>query len=53
LDEEAIRVVKLLDRFKPGMLSGKAIPIRYTLPVTFRIDTVHPDSRSVPHPSYR
>lgn len=53
LDQEALRVVRMLDNFKPGILSGKPIPIRYTLPIMFRIDTVHPDSRSVPHPSYR
>lgn len=49
LDEEAIRVVKLLDRFKPGMRSGKPIPVRFTLPIRFKTDAAHPGSRMVMH----
>lgn len=53
LDQEALRVTRMLDNFKPGMLSGKPIPIHYILPIMFRIDTAHRESRSVPHSSYR
>jgi periplasmic protein TonB len=37
LDNEAIRVVKTLPRFKPGRQSGIAVPVWFMLPVTFRI----------------
>jgi len=37
-DEEAIRVVKLMDgQWSPGMQNGVAVPVRYTLPVRFTI----------------
>lgn len=35
-DEEAIRAV-LLARFKPGRQRGKAVRVRYVLPITFRL----------------
>ena len=34
-DEEAIRVVKSLPRFKPGKQGGKPVRVGYTVPVTF------------------
>lgn len=37
LDAEAVRVVKTLPRFAPGRQGGKAIPMWYTLPVTFKL----------------
>ena len=36
LDEEAIRVVKSMPRWKPAKQNGKAIKSKFTLPVTFR-----------------
>lgn len=36
-DEEAIRVLKLAPAWQPGMQSGRAVRVRYNLPVTFRI----------------
>jgi protein TonB len=38
LDNEAIRVVRTLPRFKPGRQSGIAVPVWFTLPVTFKIE---------------
>jgi protein TonB len=38
LDNEAIRVVKTLPRFKPGRQSGIAVPVWFMLPVTFKIE---------------
>ncbi len=35
-DEEAIRAVKQA-KFKPGMQRGRAVPVRYTLPITFKL----------------
>lgn len=37
LDAEAIRVVKGMPRWTPGMQDGQAVNVRYTLPVTFRL----------------
>ena len=38
LDEEAIRVVKMLPRFSPARFDGKAVSLWYTLPVTFTLN---------------
>jgi len=38
LDNEAIRVVRTLPRFKPGRQSGIAVPVWFMLPVTFKIE---------------
>ena len=35
-DQEAIRVIKSLPKFKPGRQNGKAVSVWYTLPVTFK-----------------
>ena len=36
-DQEALRVVKKMPRWKPGMQNGKAVKVYYRLPVTFRL----------------
>jgi periplasmic protein TonB len=38
LNDEAIRVVKTLPRFKPGRQAGVAVPVWFTLPVLFKIE---------------
>ena len=35
MDAEAIRVVKAMPRWKPGMQDGKAVAVKYTVPVIF------------------
>lgn len=37
LNAEAVRVIKSMPRWNPGMQNGKAVKVRYTLPVTFRL----------------
>ncbi|PXV64077.1 TonB family protein [Dysgonomonas alginatilytica] len=37
LDEEAIRIVKLMPKWIPGERNGKKIPCPYTLPVLFKM----------------
>lgn len=37
LDAEAVRVVKLLPNFAPGMVDGKPVNVWYTLPVSFKL----------------
>jgi protein TonB len=36
-DEEAIRVVKLMPAWKPGMQNGKCVPVYFTFPVVFSL----------------
>ena len=38
LDMEALRVVKGMPKWTPGRQDGKAVNVRYTLPVTFRLN---------------
>ncbi|WP_243346952.1 energy transducer TonB [Parabacteroides sp. FAFU027] len=35
LDEEAVRIIKTFPKWKPGMQGGKAVPVKYTLPIRF------------------
>ena len=37
-DEEAVRVVESMPRFKPGMQDGEAVRVSYTVPVIFRLE---------------
>jgi periplasmic protein TonB len=36
-DEESLRVVKAMPRWKPGRQSGRAVRVRYNLPITFML----------------
>lgn len=38
IDEEAIRVVKLMPKWKPGKQRGKAVRVAYTLPFKFKLE---------------
>ena len=37
LTKEAIRVVKLMPKWLPGKQNGKAVRVKYVLPITFRL----------------
>lgn len=37
LDKEAVRVMKLMPKWKPGMQNGKTVRVKYSLPVSFRL----------------
>ena len=37
-DEEAIRLVESMPKFKPGMQNGEAVRVSYTIPVIFRLE---------------
>ena len=37
LDKEALRVVKTMPKWKPGKQRGKAVRVKYTVPVTFKL----------------
>ena len=36
-DEEALRVIGLMPKWSPGMQRGKAVRVRYTLPINFKL----------------
>lgn len=37
LDGEALRVVSSMPKWSPGLLGGKAVNTRFTLPIVFRL----------------
>ncbi|HRC95011.1 MAG TPA: energy transducer TonB, partial [Tenuifilaceae bacterium] len=37
LDEEAIRVIKMLPKWKPGKQGGKPVNVWYTVPISFQL----------------
>ena len=37
LDKEALRVIKTMPKWKPGKQRGKAVRVKYTVPVTFKL----------------
>ena len=37
LDKEALRVIQMMPKWKPGKQRGKAVRVKYTVPVTFRL----------------
>ncbi|MBQ8116029.1 MAG: energy transducer TonB [Prevotella sp.] len=38
LDKEAVRVIKNMPKWIPGKLNGQSVKVRYTMPVTFRLN---------------
>ena len=38
LDAEAIRLVKSMPKWKPGMQKGQAVAVKYTMPVLFKLE---------------
>jgi TonB family protein len=39
LDEEAVRVVNAMPKWKPGKEKGKAVKVQFNLPVAYRLDS--------------
>ena len=37
LDAEALRVINAMPKWTPGMQKGKAVRVKYTIPITFRL----------------
>lgn len=37
LDKEAVRVVKAMPNWKPGMKDGVPVKVRYTIPINFKL----------------
>ena len=38
LNAEALRVVSLMPRWKPGMIQGEPVPVNFTLPINFVLE---------------
>ena len=38
LDKEALRIVKKMPRWIPGQQNGRKVKVKYTVPVTFRLN---------------
>ncbi len=36
-DEEALRVIGIMPKWQPGMQRGKAVRVRYTMPINFKL----------------
>jgi len=48
LDNEAVRVIKTLQKFKPGMQNGKPVSVWYSMPITFRLNSIWEVHNNVP-----
>lgn len=38
LDQEALRIIKMMPDWKPGKLNGETVKVKYVFPVTFRVE---------------
>jgi outer membrane biosynthesis protein TonB len=47
-NEEAVRVISAMPKWKPGMQDGKAVAVAYTLPIKFKLEqTKQPEPKGV------
>ena len=51
LDAEAIRVVSMMPEWIPGKQRGKAVAVKYTMPIMFRLDSPAPKEEAASAPS--
>ena len=49
LDAEAVRVVSMMPKWIPGKQRGKAVAVKYTMPIMFRLQTPEPKKEEMPH----
>ena len=38
MDEEAVRIINTMPKWKPGMQRGKTVRVKFTVPVMFRLE---------------
>jgi TonB family protein len=50
LDDEALRVVKLMPVWKPGKNKGKAVACSYNLPIAFKLDQAYKSTKATTVP---
>lgn len=48
LDKEALRITKMFPQWKPGTLKGKAVKVKYTVPVAFKLDKIKEEIPQTP-----
>ena len=49
LNAEAVRVVSIMPNWIPGKQRGKAVAVKYTMPIMFRLQTPEPKKEEMPH----
>jgi TonB family protein len=45
LTDEAMRIVKAMPNWKPGKVNGQAVPVKFTLPLSFKLTHEHKESK--------
>ena len=45
LDKEALRVVKSMPKWKPGVQSGNTVRVKYTVPINFSLRSVKKNTK--------
>ena len=48
LDEEAVRVVKSMPKWEPGKQKGKAVRVKYNVPISFKLTGTKTDGQAAP-----
>ncbi len=48
LDAEAVRIIKAMPKWTPGMQRGKNVNVQYTLPINFRLESDKDDAEFKP-----
>lgn len=48
LDEEALRVVKSMPNWTPGKQKGKAVRVKYNVPISFKLTGTNTDGQAAP-----
>ena len=44
LDKEALRVINQMPKWEPGKVKGQAVPVKYTVPVMFKLSNDNPNT---------
>ena len=44
-DEEAMRVIKSMPKWKPGMMKGEPVPVSYQIPINFKLSEKQPKKK--------
>lgn len=53
LETEAVRVVRLIPKMKPGLMRGKPVVVPYSLPLLFKVEEDSPSKDVATYPVYR
>jgi TonB family protein len=51
LDHEAMRVISTMPKWTPGEQNGKAVSVKYTVPIIFRLPKENKDAQAEPKPA--